>query len=334
MEKEQINILLKKYLNGEITPEEVQKLREVSNLSSDNDLQEIFSGLWEEYESENDRNVLQSVQRTPKPETDGRMQPFKDGKRSVWLFRRWMQVAAVLLLLLTTGMSLYLMKKGNEQANLLADREIVAQVGKGQCADVTLPDGTVVRLNSESSIRYRQDFGITSRDVKFTGEGFFKVAKDKEKKFTIDTRFMDIEVLGTSFNLYAYEAKDFVEVTLVKGKVSLRTNTIPIQTATLKPHSKAVYDKISGKLSIENTSTVLETVWFSDEMVFHSEPLENVFRKIERRYGVVMKVGDNRLLSDVYTGVFDKETLKEVMEFLSIHFNFRYQIEEDTVFIH
>lgn len=333
MEKERINILLKKYLEGKITPEEIRELRDVSNISSDADLQDLFSKLWEEYESEEYR-IIPPIQRIPASETSNEVQHANHKKPYIEYFRRWIQVAAILLLLIATSTSVYLMKTRQEEAKLLSEREIVAQVGKGQCANVTLPDGTIVQLNSESSIRYRQDFGVKSRDVTFTGEGFFKVAKDNEKKFSINTRFMQIEVLGTSFNLYAYEAKDIVEVTLVEGKVSLHTNTIPIQTATLKPCSKAIYDKVSGKLSVEHTSTVLETVWLADELAFHSESLANVFQKIERHYGVVINVDNKRLLSDFYTGVFDKETLKEVMELLSIHFNFHYHIENDSVFIH
>lgn len=326
MSRNEIELLLEKYLRGTISTEEAERLRLLSNLCDDSELNDFFSKQWDKYEGDaklNREEVQQISERLHK-----KLYP----ARNTSFVNRWMRIAASILLLLTTGLSVYLMVDNRKMA-LLSEREVVVRVDKGQRADVTLPDGSTVRLNSESELSYRQDFGRQNRGVKLSGEGYFEVVKNPKKKFIVSTRLMDVEVLGTSFNFFAYEAKSSVELTLVEGRVYLSTNTTPAQTAILEPNSKAVYDKNTGKLNVERTNTVFETAWQAKELVFRSESLSDVLSKIERRYGVVINTEDQQMLKDTYTGVFDKEELSDVMKILSTHFGFAYTLKEDTVLI-
>lgn len=324
----EIDILLKKYLRGTISPDEAERLRRLSNLSNDSELDTLFGQQWEGYEMPESQNI-QEVQAISKKV----YQKLQSGRRTFFI-RQWMRIAVSLLLLVSLGLSAYLLID-NRKMRQLGGREIIVRVDKGQQAGVTLPDGSTVRLNSASVLSYRQDFGNQTREVELSGEGYFKVVKDASRKFVVNTQFVDVEVLGTSFNFYAYayESKDEVELTLVEGKVSLRTNTLPAQSVVLEPNSKAVYNKNTGILDVKRTSTEFETAWCANELVFRSETLRGVFSKIERRYGVVIRTEKNSVPEGTYTGVFDKEDLSDVMKILSIHFDFSYQIEEDTVTI-
>lgn len=326
MSRNEIESLLEKYLCGTILPEEAERLRQLSNLCGDEELNYFFSKQWEAYSP---AAVIEMPEIQQISET--LYQKLQATKKNTFI-GFWMRAAAILLLVLTTGLSAYLLVDNREMA-MLGEREVIVRVEKGQRVGLTLPDGSSVLLNSESLLSYRQDFGQQDREVKFAGEGYFEITKNPEKKFTVKTQFMNVEVLGTAFNFYAYESKEEVELTLVEGKVFLCTNTQPEQTATLEPDSKAVYNKTTGKLKVEPTNTFFETAWQAKELVFRSEPLAEVLQKVERRYGVVIHVDKEELLRETYTGVFDKEELSKVMEILGLHFGFDYRLKEDTVLI-
>ena len=192
---------------------------------------------------------------------------------------------------------------------------------------------TIVHLNAKSSLTYSQDFGRNDRKVALSGEGFFEVKKDTEKKFTVGTGYMDIAVLGTKFNVYAYETKDIVEMSLVEGSVDVTTSRPPYQSIRVKPNEKVVYNKRTGNLLHERTSNKMETAWINKELVFRSERLEDVFRCLSRKFAVTFSVDDETLLNDVYTGTFDDENVESIMRVLKYHYKFKYTNEDGVISI-
>ncbi|GGK19852.1 FecR family protein [Parabacteroides faecis] len=326
MNKNKIDILLNKYLKGTISREEAEDLQELSNLCKNNELKEAFRKQWDKYQLSPEMNFPEIR------DISNKIHKSIHATRKKYIINIWTRIAVSILLIVTTGLSVFLMID-DKQMQTLGEREIITQVDKGQRANITLPDGTTVQLNSESTLSYRQDFGIQNREVKFNGEGFFQVTKNPDKKFIVNTQYMDVEVLGTSFNFFAYESKDIVEVTLVEGKVFLYTNTSPRQTTILEPNNKAIYNKNTGRLNVEQTNTTFETAWRATELAFRTEPLTVVLAKIERKYGVIINIENEQLFSEFYTGVFEKEDLTEVMKVLHAHFQFTYKIKGDTISI-
>lgn len=248
------------------------------------------------------------------------------------LKRYWMQVAASLLLLIAGSLTVLTFMQQNE-INALAEQNVVIRSGDYGKSLVTLPDGTIVHLNAKSSLTYSQDFGRNDRKVALSGEGFFEVKKDTEKKFTVGTGYMDITVLGTKFNVYAYETKDIVEMSLVEGSVDVTTLRPPYQSIRVKPNEKVVYNKRTGNLLHERTSNKMETAWMNKELVFRSERLEDVFRCLSRKFAVTFSVDDETLLNDVYTGTFDDENVESIMRVLKFHYNFKYTNEDGVISI-
>lgn len=120
----------------------------------------------------------------------------------------------------------------------LAEQDVIVRSGDSGTSQVTLPDGTLVRLNANSSLTYQQNFGQDNRKVKLSGEGYFEVKKNTEKKFIVNTGYIDVTVLGTKFNLYAYEDKDIIEMALVEGHVNVSTSQPPIRLFALNPMKK------------------------------------------------------------------------------------------------
>lgn len=324
---DKVSGLLHKFRSGDITPAEFQDLRTRMDTISDVELKHLLEAEWEEFEDHS-------------PLSEEKMKTLYEGlhirseevKPRFTLKRYWMQIAASLLLLIAGSLTVLTFIQRNE-INALAEQNVVIRSGDYGKSLVTLPDGTIVHLNAKSSLTYSQDFGRNDRKVALSGEGFFEVKKDTEKKFTVGTGYMDIAVLGTKFNVYAYETKDIVEMSLVEGSVDVTTSRPPYQSIRVKPNEKVVYNKRTGNLLHERTSNKMETAWINKELVFRSERLEDVFRCLSRKFAVTFSVDDEALLNDVYTGTFDDENVESIMRVLKFHYNFKYTNEDGVISI-
>lgn len=324
---DKVSGLLHKFRSGDITPAEFQDLRTRMDAISDVELKHLLETEWEEFEAHS-------------PLSEEKMKTLYEGlhirseevKPRFTLKRYWMQIAASLLLLIAGSLTVLTFMQQNE-INALAEQNVVIRSGDYGKSLVTLPDGTIVHLNAKSSLTYSQDFGRNDRKVALSGEGFFEVKKDTEKKFTVGTGYMDIAVLGTKFNVYAYETKDIVEMSLVEGSVDVTTSRPPYQSIRVKPNEKVVYNKHTGNLLHERTSNKLETAWINKELVFRSERLEDVFRCLSRKFAITFSVDDETLLNDVYTGTFDDENVESIMRVLKFHYNFKYTNEDGVISI-
>ena len=324
---DKVSGLLHKFRSGDITPAEFQDLRTRMDAISDVELKHLLETEWEEFEAHS-------------PLSEEKMKTLYEGlhirseevKPRFTLKRYWMQIAASLLLLIAGSLTVLTFMQQNE-INALAEQNVVIRSGDYGKSLVTLPDGTIVHLNAKSSLTYSQDFGRNDRKVALSGEGFFEVKKDTEKKFTVGTGYMDIAVLGTKFNVYAYETKDIVEMSLVEGSVDVTTSRPPYQSIRVKPNEKVVYNKRTGNLLHERTSNKMETAWMNKELVFRSERLEDVFRCLSRKFAVTFSVDDETLLNDVYTGTFDDENVESIMRVLKYHYKFKYKNEDGVISI-
>ena len=324
---DKVSGLLHKFRSGDITPAEFQDLRTHMDTISDVELKHLLEAEWEEFE---DHSPLSEEKM--KTLYEGLHIRSEEGKPRFTLKRYWMQIAASLLLLIAGSLTVLTFMQQNE-INALAEQNVVIRSGDYGKSLVTLPDGTIVHLNAKSSLTYSQDFGRNDRKVALSGEGFFEVKKDTEKKFTVGTGYMDIAVLGTKFNVYAYETKDIVEMSLVEGSVDVTTSRPPYQSIRVKPNEKVVYNKRTGNLLHERTSNKMETAWMNKELVFRSERLEDVFRCLSRKFAVTFSVDDETLLNDVYTGTFDDENVESIMRVLKYHYKFKYTNEDGVISI-
>lgn len=207
----------------------------------------------------------------------------------------------------------------------------LAEVPAGDRVQLTLPDKSSVKLNSESSLSYAYVGG--KRIARLEGEGYFQVSKDTRHPFVVQVGSLNIEVLGTCFNVCSYKENDFVETSLIEGSVRLYDSKSPSESIILKPSQKAIYSKNNGKISFHNTDNVKETAWIQNRLVFESEKLGSVFQKIERWYGVHIELLCPEIVNDPITGSFRGEQLPYVMEALKIQYGFDYEITGNKVTI-
>ncbi|MFT3933254.1 MAG: FecR family protein [Chitinophagaceae bacterium] len=230
---------------------------------------------------------------------------------------------------------------------------------KGSKSSVQLPDGTVAWLNADSKLVYNEDFSGDFREVSLQGEAYFDVVKDKSRPFIIHTKTIDIRVLGTAFNVRAYETEKNTETALFRGSVEVTLHNSPEKKIILKPNEKlsvnnkslafsttqkddnnknrsaTVADITVGKVHFEaKDSSAWETLWIKNKLVFDEETLEEVAQKIERWYDVKVIInGDNDLKKTAYSAIFENESLTQVMEALKITGGIKYTINKDVITI-
>lgn len=148
---------------------------------------------------------------------------------------------------------------------------------------VILPDGTKVWLNAESSLRYPTDFAGQGRKVTLKGEGYFEVMHDRNRPFKVESNGQTVEVLGTHFNISAYDNEVEVKTTLLSGSVRVKTQKSN-NTEILKPGEQAVLEGNSFKVAEVMTEDVI--AWKNNSFVFNNEKLGSIMRKIARWYDV------------------------------------------------
>ena len=330
MKEEKIYNLLSRYVSKTITPDEWEELKAILEETDDEQLSGRMDMMWEkmEYPQEN----IPSEKQLAKIYNNVRWKT-KDKDLVKRTLRYTLRIAAVLLIVFLTGVTGYLYKDREYRIDL-GDKDVIVNVARGQKVMLTLPDSSVVHLNSESMLSYKQDFGYKDRKVNFKGEAFFEVRKDVAKKFIVGTEYLDVEVTGTSFNFYAYENAEVVELALINGSVNVQTRTIPVKGLSVKPNEKVVYDKRTGSLKLEKANIRFDTAWTRNELVFRSEPMKNVLREIERHYGVYIHVDDDAFTSDKFTGYFAYNSVRDVMEELKTHYKFKFKIEGEQILIY
>lgn len=324
----QVAGLLEKFRSGDMTSEELQDLKSLMDTTSDQELRDILMSEWDKFDH-------YSPLPDEKVEKLYEKMNIKGGnvhRNRVSLKNYWMQIAASILFIIAGSLTV-LTYMQNKTISSLAEQNVVIRSGDYGKSLVTLPDGTIVYLNAKSSLTYSQDFGRESRNVALSGEGFFEVKKDMKKQFTVKTGYMDITVLGTKFNVYAYQDKDIVEMSLVEGCVNIATVLPPYKNINVKPNEKVTYYKKTGELKHESTSNEAETAWMKKELVFRSEKLENVFSCLSRKFAVSFNVEDESLLDDIYTGTFEDENIESILKVLKTHYKFDYQNEDGIITI-
>lgn len=154
-----------------------------------------------------------------------------------------------------------------------------------------LSDGTVVHLNSMSSLRYPVCFAGTRREVILKGEAYFKVAPDNKHPFIVKTTGHDITVLGTEFNVSAFEDEESVRTTLVKGRVKI-DGPIFAEPVILYPNQQFLYDKTEQQGVVRPIDVSYDTAWKDGRFRFRDIRLEEIMRTIERWYDVEVVYAD------------------------------------------
>jgi ferric-dicitrate binding protein FerR (iron transport regulator) len=268
------------------------------------------------------------------------------------------------ILIITTALYfIFLAKSGKRNDFTKSDTVALTQsevsTKNGSRTKIQLPDGTAVWLNGNSKLIYDNlHFGEKLREVTLTGEGYFDVVKNPEKPFVIHTSKMDIKVLGTIFNVRCYPDEKNTETSLIRGSIEVTLKTRK-EKIMLKPSEKLILTDDIAEVPVINSngikaapkpssepiillrhltvlpqdSTIVETAWIENRLVFSGELFENVALKMENWYGVEIKFQDDKLKSEPLTATFKKETISEALHALQLTTKFNYKINNDIITI-
>lgn len=206
----------------------------------------------------------------------------------------------------------------------------------GERKTISLSDGTVVTLSAGSSITYKADYNITSRTISFQGEGFFEVAKNPAKPFIVQHSGLYTRVLGTSFNIRAFDKEEHINVTVATGRVEVGEINNAASgrraLAALKPGQQLVYAK-TLKLAKVNTLDDLTqvTAWKKDVLIFNGERFEDVALKLERWYNVKISFEQEKLKNCRFKGTFKSLSVTALLDLLKKSAGFTYTIQDNQI---
>lgn len=236
-------------------------------------------------------------------------------------------IAALFLLLLTTGISSYYLYHDLTRTpdSLLVYETIVPL---GSQTKVILPDGSAAWLNSGSVLKYNQSFGKQERAVFLTGEGYFDVAKDTKRPFLVKTDELDIRVLGTKFNVCSYPEDEKVEVDLLAGQVTVG-ESFSEKTTVLKPDNKAVFNKRNKEMRVFVSDAHKAVRWTMGKLSFVNAFIPDIIKDIERKYNVRIFIESEQMKTERFSGSIDLSLpLYEILEYVDV--DRKYKIIQDA----
>ena len=236
--------------------------------------------------------------------------------------------AAIILIAFISGTLLKPLSSFEKNVKDIRYSEI--KVPFGQMSQVTLSDGTKIYLNSGTTLRYPEQFALDNRSVSINGEAYFEVAKMVNKPFIVNSSDLKIEVLGTSFNISAYQDDQETLVTLVEGKVNAQSldgeNII-----NLVPGQLAIKNKNNSNIAIRDVNTKFYKDWIEGRLFFDDEPLGQIANKLDRWFNVKITFDDERLKSHRFTGtILKNKPVDQIMQALQMLAPIRFKHEINT----
>lgn len=319
----EIETIIQKYLQGKTSEEENQQLHQWM-LQSPENKKRLFAekDIWDTF---NFHSNLKKYEITPELELlKKRIAP----KQETISLKKILQIAAILLVTFGLGWgSRFISFTGEQQTAQVTMQEIF--VPKGQVNQVFLADGTRIWINSETKLTTPSVFGTSERVVKLSGEAFFEVAKDAKRPFRVEVNGQQIEVLGTSFNVRAYENSNEIETTLETGQIRLHIGS---QTTLLIPGEQSLFNKSEKRLIISKVNPETFSSWKDGRYEFQNEDLLEVFKVVERWYDVEITADETYFNGMHFSGVIKRnKDARHFLELLNLTVPIRYEMKTDKI---
>lgn len=247
--------------------------------------------------------------------------------------RRCWSIAAVMLILIISGAlgwTLFGIQNQNQKSPISNNqiRDIVVTTGMGEHSLITLPDGTQVTLNAQTTLRYTTAMPDGKRRVSVDGEAFFEVARDENHPFVVTAGEVDVTCLGTSFDVRHYTDEDKVAIVLTEGKVRVRANEAEM---TMEPDSRVVYDCRAKTLSKRSVPGSDYTYWLNGEIKYNNETLETIAAELSRNYNIRLVITNDALKQERFTGYLGHASLRNILDVMCLAADLNYHIADDTV---
>ncbi len=238
--------------------------------------------------------------------------------------RRFVRFAAAAAILIAAIVGIDFIAIDNYLRRNVRTEIVTTDCDKGEC---TLPDGSKIWLNSGSVLRYYGDFADGKRIVELEGEGFFKVSRDPSRPFILKTDDMDIEVLGTEFDVINYKDFGTTEAILCSGSIRASGGRLPTPVV-MRPGDRLVYDKKSGRTTLQQVDASNYSQWFNDTIAFDNMPMTDILINLERRYAIEIDAPEQWANSLRMTfKIKHNEDIDDVLHAMSLVVGIRYTRE-------
>lgn len=324
MLKEECIEIFERYIQNRASEDEIKRL---SSWIRNN--QEI--SLWLEQQilassSTIDNEVKMRMLRNIEAEIDANYSEVTNKQQNIrFQLKKWMRVAAMFILPVLTALGMYFYMSKTDSST----GPLVIAVERGQKANITLPDGSKVWLNSQSKLTYSDNFNVEKRELQLDGEAYFEVAHNPNKPFIVNSNDIAVEALGTAFGVKAYNEDNLISSILMQGKVRVTT---PDGEAILMPNDRIMYDKTTRK-KIKNTVTNATdfTGWIHNELRFENESLGEIAKSIQRIYNVEIIFATERLKNQRFTGTVNNNSLESVLTIIALTSPVSFQIDSHRV---
>jgi transmembrane sensor len=290
--------LLRRYQKNQCTPQErehVEKWYEGLGSTSSHPETHEYSSL-----KKVRRNILASIQES---------RPVK----SVWSIQPFVRVAAIVFIFLGAVILLLQLNRRNQ----IYDQEFFAKAG--EIKTIILPDSSVIKLNADSKLRIQYSVNDNLRAITLSGEASFQVSKDPQRPFQVITDKITTRVLGTTFNVQAYDNDQSVIVTVAEGKVSVaeqNEGTSMNLSSGLVADQQLVYNKHTKHAELRSVDSQRILEWSEGLVYFENESVQQIALKLQRKYGAVIRVVGEANSECLYTFALRDESLLKALEIL------------------
>jgi ferric-dicitrate binding protein FerR (iron transport regulator) len=333
--------LFEKLIKNEISREEFEEL--LKGFDNDDIRAKYDAYLAELFEQEvsshfdglKDEPVKSAAKKDEKHIKSGASQSEESSKRI-----RHYPVAAIILLFIGTFFAVLLIISwfGQEEPNSLAydsqaNELITKSTPNRRMFRMRLEDGSFVHLNAVSKITYPQAFAIDHREIEMLGEVYFDIERDETKPFTIKVKNHDVEVLGTSFNVKAFDDDDDFSVTVESGTVRVDLKLDGVEPVVITKDQKMIFNSRSKQVQVLEVDSQNELSWRKGILKFDSTPMAQVKKTLERWYGREVIIEDEEIYELNFNGSHHNENLKSVMESIEFGLNINYTIEGNSIII-
>ena len=302
--------ILQRYVEGNVSPEEI--IAVVDWLDADESHVREFMAL----------HKLNDISLLNQPDSKVDVQK----KKKTITFRQIgyeLAKIAAILILFWGGTKLY--ETTSVKENVIAYQTLY--VPAGQRAELILPDSTHVWLNARSKLVYPISFGKDIRQVELNGEAYFDVIHNEKQPFVVKTPQMDIQVLGTEFNVTAYSSSSDFEVALLRGCIELSS---PRLSSNYRMKEKEHIRLQNNKLISKDISDYDYFRWKEGLICFNNESVATLIEKLKLYYDIDIEVYNQKFINSRYTGKFrTKDGIEQVLRVLQIEHKFTYTKNND-----
>ena len=333
--------LLARYLSGESSVEENKKVEAWLQQDPENRKSiDFMKRVWETRDSAAEKSDVDRLwsELAEKTEITAAIRKIESGRAPRHQVRtggdtspqrssmyRYLRIAAVFLAVVS---ALYF------YTNVINSPDMVElMVENGKRTKLTLADGSIITLDAGSKFTYPEKFSGISREVFLHGEGFFEVSPDAQKPFIVHANGAVIEVLGTEFNVRAWNQENSVEVAVADGKVSFRSEISAERDAgVIITKGRMSILKENGSPSEPRQIDVEKYLaWLNYEREFSSAPLREVLDQLERWYDVQIQLADESAASELITVYIEKKPIEDVLEMISLIMNMNFERNGSTI---